>query len=176
MSKFSKSLRIPTNAALCLIGWEDSESSSFFTSFLQLLDVKMRLGEMANIILQALKICGCWSTNLLKQHACSISFNEWSDGLCSCEATASLAHLVFLPPSTPQNLDLSHQTTCLLEGDLCSFLPNERKSKSVLSSSKRAMLLPGIASGAPSLLEGVSATAVKQVAEPVQKPMNSFVH
>lgn len=95
---------------------------------------------------------------------------------CAPVKPLPLAHLVFLPPSKPQNLDLSHHTTCLLEGDLCSFLPNERKSKSVLSSSKRAMLLPGITSGAPSILDRVSATAGKQVAEPVQKPMNSFLH
>jgi len=63
-----------------------------------------------------------------------------------------------------------------LEGDLCSFLPNERKSKSFLSSSKRAALLPGIASGAPCLLGLVAAAAGKQAAEPVQKPTDSFLH
>lgn len=38
------------------------------------------------------------------------------------------------------------------------------------------MLLPGIASGAPCLLGSVSATAGKQVAEPVQKSRDSFLH
>lgn len=95
---------------------------------------------------------------------------------CAPEKSLPLAHLVFLLPSKTQNSDLSHHTTCLLEGDLFSFLPNERKSMSVLSSSKRAMLLPGIAAGAPAILDRVSATTGKQVAEPVQKPMNSFLH
>lgn len=36
---------------------------------------------------------------------------NWSDGFRSCEATASRAHLGFLPPSKPQYIDLSKQTT-----------------------------------------------------------------